>query len=197
MDLQKLIHLLGFVPKGNTVGIYHRQYAQNYAIEVNVAEQTINYGDKIHSDNKTTQNFSQPENFVVLECVNRLLEKGYQPENIVLEKTYPTGHTTSGKLDILVTREAGTAYLMIECKTYGKEFDKAFNKLKKDGGQLFTYFQQDKNAEVLMLYASELKKDDFAYKNEIIHIEEDYRQTNNVKDFSKIPLDTDNLLQRS
>jgi type I restriction enzyme M protein len=38
----------------------------------------ITYGNKIKSDNKTTQNFSQPENFVVLECVNRLLEKGYR-----------------------------------------------------------------------------------------------------------------------
>lgn len=32
----------------------------------------------------TTTNFSEPENFVVLECVNRLLDKGYRPENIEL-----------------------------------------------------------------------------------------------------------------
>lgn len=36
----------------------------------------------------TTINFSEPENFVVLECVNRLLDKGYRSENIELERTW-------------------------------------------------------------------------------------------------------------
>ena len=31
----------------------------------------------------TTSNFSQSENFVVFECVHRLLEMGYQPKNRV------------------------------------------------------------------------------------------------------------------
>jgi type I restriction enzyme M protein len=137
----------------------------------------------IKTESKTTQNFSQPENFVVLECVDRLLEKGYKPENIILEKTWATGHGTSGRLDVLVTRDNGSAYLMIECKTYGKEFEKEFTRIKKDGGQLFTYFQQDRNADILMLYASELKNTEIIYKNEIIKIEPEYRQTSNVKDF--------------
>ena len=111
------------------------------------------------------------------------MEKGYSPKSIILEKTWKTGHGTSGRLDILVTRNDGTAYLMIECKTYGVEFDKEFIRLKKDGGQLFTYFQQDKPAEILMLYASELRGKEIVYRNEIIKIEEDYRQTGNVKDF--------------
>ena len=42
----------------------------------------------IGADCKTTQNFSQAENWVVLECVDRLLEKGYKPQNIILEKTF-------------------------------------------------------------------------------------------------------------
>ena len=40
----------------------------------------------------TTTNFSEPENFVVLECVSRLLDKGYRPENIELERTWTLGH---------------------------------------------------------------------------------------------------------
>ncbi|MCH7524995.1 MAG: hypothetical protein IIC74_08300 [Bacteroidetes bacterium] len=58
-----------------------------------------------------------------------------------------------------------------------------FKKLEKNGGQLFTYFQQDKNAEIIMLYASELDGNEIKYRNEIVKIEEDYRQTANVKDF--------------
>ena len=32
-----------------------------------------------------TTNFSQKENFVVFECINRLFEKGYKPNHIELE----------------------------------------------------------------------------------------------------------------
>ena len=117
-----------------------------------------------------------------MECVNRLLEKGYKPENITLEKVYPAGHGTSGRLDICVTRDDGSEYLLIECKTYGKEFDKAFTKLNKDGGQLFTYFKFSNKADVIMLYASELKGKEIVYRNEIVKIEEDYRN-GDVKDF--------------
>jgi type I restriction enzyme M protein len=100
-----------------------------------------------------------------------------------LEKTWKTGHGTSGRLDILVTKDDGSAYLMIECKTWGKEYEKELKNLEKNGGQLFTYFQQDKDAEVLMLYTSKLDAKGIEYKNTIIKIEEDYRQTGNVKDF--------------
>jgi type I restriction enzyme M protein len=156
--------------------------ADDCFIEINLEKQTINYGDKIQSDNKTTQNFSQPENFVVLECVNRLLEKGYKPENITLEKTWGAGHGTSGRLDICVTRDDGSEYLLIECKNYGKDFDKEFARMKKDGGQLFTYFKFSNKADVIMLYASELKGKEIIYRNEIVKIEDDYR-TGDVKDF--------------
>lgn len=178
-----LIQKLGFSPKEDASDIFHKKYTDNYSIEIDFKNEKINYGKLISADKKTTQNFSQAENWVTLECVDRLLSKGYSPKNIVLEKVYPTGHGTSGRLDILVNRNDGTAYLMIECKTYGFEFEKAVKKLKKDGGQIFTYFQQDKNADILMLYASELQNDEIVYKNEIIKIEEDYRQTGNVRDF--------------
>ncbi|MDR2172402.1 MAG: N-6 DNA methylase, partial [Planctomycetaceae bacterium] len=151
-------------------------------IEIDFDKETINYGNKIQSDSKTTQNFSQPENFVVLECVDRLLEKGYQPQNLIFEKTYPAGHGTSGRLDICVTRNDGSEYLLIECKTYGKEFDGAFAKMRKDGGQLFTYFKFSNKPDLIMLYASELKDKEIVFRNEIIKIEDNYR-TGDVKDF--------------
>lgn len=184
MKYKKLIETLGFTPKENTTGIFQKKYGK-YSIEIDFEKNQFNFGGKINFGDsaKTIQNIVKPEDWVVLECVNRLLEKGYNPQNITLEKTWKTGHGTSGRLDILVTRENGDAYLMIECKTWGTEFDKEFKNLEKNGGQLFTYFQQDKNAEIIMLYASELDGKDIKYKNEIVKIEEDYRQTANVKDF--------------
>lgn len=178
----KVKQLLGFIPKENTSDVLMKKYADGYVIELDFKYCVINYGDKIRADNKTTQNFSQAENWVVLECVNRLLEKGYKPENIILEKTWPSGHNTSGRLDICVTRDDDDSeYLLIECKTWGKEFDKEFSKMKKDGGQLFTYFKFSNKPDVIMLYASQFGKE-LQFRNEIIKIEDDHR-IGDTKDF--------------
>ena len=136
MDVKKLIQSLGFQPKENTDGIFIKKYQNNYCLEIDFKNQIFDFGGKIKIGEKSTQNITKPEDWVVLECVNRLLEKGYKPENITLEKVYPAGHGFSGRLDICVTRDDGSEYLLIECKTYGKEFDKAFTKLNKDGGRL-------------------------------------------------------------
>jgi type I restriction enzyme M protein len=184
MDYKKLVISLGFSPKDGINGVFIKKYPQvnDYCLEVNFEKESINYGKKIKSDSTATQNFSQPENFVVLECVNRLLEKGYKPKNVVLEKTWAAGHGTSGRLDICVTRDDGSEYLLIECKTYGKEFDKEFARMKQNGGQLFTYFKFSNKADLIMLYASELKGKEIIFRNEIVKIEEDYR-TGDVNDF--------------
>ena len=183
MDKKAFVSKLGFIPKDNTVGIYEKKYQQhNYSIEIDFSKEQVCYGYLIGADCRTTQNFSQAENWVVLECVDRLLEKGYIPQNIILEKTWAAGHGTSGRLDICVTRDDGSEYLLIECKTFGKEFDKAVARMYKDGGQLFTYFKFSNKADIIMLYASELQDDNVVYKNEIVKIENDYR-TGDVKDF--------------
>lgn len=183
----QFLHSIGFVPKENSTDIYVKQYSfhGNYTLEINTEKNTIYFGSQIffNDSNNSIQKITKPEDLVVLECVDRLLQKGYKPQNIILEKVYPTGHGTSGRLDILVTNKENKAFMMIECKTWGKEFDKAFDKLKKDGGQLFTYFQQDKDAQILVLYTSEFINKKLEYKNEIVKIEEEYRQTSNVKDF--------------
>jgi type I restriction enzyme M protein len=161
-------------------------YANNYKIQIKLnqndqAKSTIDWGDKITVGSSTTSNFSQEETLVVLECVNRLLEKGYDPADIYLEKVYPSGHGTSGRLDILVQKD-GEAFLMIECKTWGKECDKELANTNKNGGQLFTYFQQDKAAQYLVLYTSTFENNEIRYQNEIVVVEQSYRETSNVKD---------------
>mgnify|MGYP003624152637 FL=1 len=182
MPHKKLLSILKFSPKENASGIFLKKYTTGYVIEVDFEKNTFYFGGKIKVGEKESQNITKPEDWVVLECVDRLLEKGYKPDNISLEKIYPAGHGFSGRLDICVTRDDGSEYLLIECKTYGKEFDKAFIRLKKDGGQLFTYFKFSNKADVIMLYASELKGNEVIFRNEIVKIEEDYR-TGDVKDF--------------
>ena len=181
MDHKKLLELLWFSLKDNAIWVYFKKYHDNSIIEVDCQKEDIRYLS-IECESKTTSNFSQPENFVVLECVDRLLDKWYYAKDIVLEKTYKLGHINKWRLDILVKKEWKT-FLMIECKTWGKEFEKELKNIQKDGGQIFSYFQQDRDAEFIMLYTSHFDSKIIEYKNEIIKIEESYRETSNVKDF--------------
>jgi type I restriction enzyme M protein len=83
MDLKRIKNLLSkldFTLTEGAKGIFRKEYSQfrNYAIEVNCDKQIIDYGNKIKCGSKRTLNFSRDENFVVLECVDRLLTKGYK-----------------------------------------------------------------------------------------------------------------------
>lgn len=177
---KQFIQKLGFIPKENSNNIFIKKFQNNYILEVDFEKEKINYWDKINSWRTTTQNFKDEENWVVFECVNRLLEKWYNPEDLVLEQRFKVWRWAEwGWLDILVKKE-WKSFLMIECKTRGAEFEKEFKNMKKDWWQLFTYFQQDRNADYIMLYAS---NENLEYKNEIIRIEESYKETSNVADF--------------
>lgn len=184
MEIKKLIKVLGFEPKENTTDVYIKKYSavNNYAIEIDFDIKTINFGNKIKGESKTTQNFSQAENWVVLECVDRILTKGYKPEDITLEKVFPSGHGHSGRLDVFIQKN-GKAFLMIECKTFGKEYEKELKNIYKNGGQLFTYFQNDTNTQYLMLYTSHLTGNKVDANWDIVKIEDHYRGAGNVADF--------------
>ncbi len=196
-NLLSFLELLGFQPKNGTNGVYSKSY-NGYEIKINYNENLpekseIDYGTKIICNRKTTCNFHQEETFVVLECVNRLLEKGYKPENIELEKSWGMGHT-EGYLDILVKDEQNNSFAMIECKTWGKEYDKYVketfthkNKGKEnDGGQVFTYLQQEpKTTKAICYYTSHISGKGFEYKNAIIHNKEDWSELNQVERFNR------------
>jgi type I restriction enzyme M protein len=115
----------------------------------------IDYGVDIKIHRKTTINFTQAENLVVLECVLRLLNKGYSAKHIELEKKWRVG----GFLDIFVTDNDKKAFLMVECKTWGKEFNNASKILLENTEskeQILNYYVNDKNAKYLILYTSKI-----------------------------------------
>ena len=132
-DIKSLLKAMNYLPEDGVNNIYYKKYTQhnNYIIRVNFNTKKIEYRendikaeDGIQWGDLTTSNFENSENFVVLECIDRLLEKGYAPKNLYLEYKFPLGRNEKGKLDILVFDNDGKAYLMIECKTWGAEFTK-------------------------------------------------------------------------
>ncbi|MBU1216433.1 N-6 DNA methylase [bacterium] len=108
-------------------------------------------------NDKTTSNFSSPENFVVFECIHKLFSQGYHPKHIELEKKWSLGHSQkSGKADVYIKDNNDDALLIIECKTAGNEYKKAIDILENDSkNQLFSYLQQAPETKFLALYASD------------------------------------------
>ena len=150
MDMDKIkrfLQLMGFQKISKDV--YRKVYKNhdNYVIEVNLKNRKINYngaeveGEKVKPQGriligeKTTSNLSQPENLVVLECVNRLLEKGYKPEHIHLEKKWTLGRTAKGGRADIVVYDRGENLFTSEIE------EKAFKIMKKDSFNIiFFYF---------------------------------------------------------
>lgn len=79
--LPQLLTQLGFSKHGAS----YSKTIGSATLKVDTKEQRITYPDGLIVNGEFTCNFSSSENFVVLECVNRLLEKGYKPEHIELE----------------------------------------------------------------------------------------------------------------
>ncbi len=118
--------------------------------------------------------FDASENFVVFECVNKLLDKGYRPEHIELEKEWHLGHDAKGgRADICVTSPEGITLFIVECKTYGKKFDEAYKKTNLDGAQLFSYWQQENSAKWLVLYTSDIVDNKIIWKAPAISCQDD------------------------
>ncbi len=190
MDIHKdrkiqidFLEFLGFNRQIYNPNLYSKQYKEHhdYEISVDISKEKIFYrdddrlnvnDDKICLGDTTTSNFSHPENFVVLECVNRLLEKGYEPKDLFLEKRWKQRRTESLKADIQISGRDGKVLIIIECKTWGNEFEKEKGKMEENGGQLFSYLQQDKNAEFLCLYSSRFEFDKIQYENAIVKIQD-------------------------
>lgn len=183
-DIKELITALGFKPQSGDKDVYYKNYPNhnNYVLKVDFEQEKIEYGLSIKLGDLTTSHFENSENFVVLECVDRILEKGYPPDRLSLEHKWLMGRKEKGKLDILVTDKNDKAYLMIECKTWGEEYEKEKKKMQRDGGQLFSYFQQDKSAQYLCLYASRLNKGKIEFVNDIVKVDDQWKELANQKE---------------
>ena len=164
-NLKDLLTTLGFTAEGNIFQKSDREVD----LKVDFDKQRLIYPEGLKVNRQDICNLSQNENFVVFECVHRLMEKGYKPEHLELEPTWRIGHSASGgRADILVRDQENNPLLIIECKTPGKEFEDAWDDTRQDGGQLFSYAHQDTQIQYLCLYASSFSKNKLDYEYKLI-----------------------------
>lgn len=180
-NFKKLLELSGFENKDEK-NIYRKEFPfLRCELSVDFNTETLVYPQKIKGGERNN-GFNAPENFVVFECVNRLLEKGYRPEHIELEKQWHLGHDTkSGRADICVSDFDGKMLFIIECKTWGREFEKAYKDTEADGGQLFSYCQQENATRWLLLYTSDISDEKIVYKAPSVSVFDDPNIENAAK----------------
>lgn len=182
-SLKDMLEKLEFV---ENQGIYSKQFLENDAyLKVDFNKRELIYPEDkgLTVNERQTCNFSDNENFVVFECVHRLLKKGYNPNNIELEPKWKLGHGASGgRADILIKNNLNKALLIIECKTAGKEFNNEWKKTLQNGGQLFSYAQQQLSTEFVCLYTSDFVNETVTYTNYIITLKDNEKLLDDNKD---------------
>jgi len=153
-NLKKVLEFLGFKEENN---IFSKKFeSQDCELKVDFQNEILIYPNEITVNGDFTCNFKANENFVVFECVYRLLNQGYNPAHIELEPKWQVGHGASGgRADILVKDNDDKSLLIIECKTAGSEFSKAWNTTQTKPTQLFSYVQQTRTTKFIALYASD------------------------------------------
>lgn len=173
-NFKNVLSALGF--EKETVGEYYSKIYLTCNVHVDFDNETLIYPEDkgLVVNDKTTSNFSRNENFVEFECVCRLLDKGYRPEHIEIEPKWQLGRDAKGgKADIVVKDEKGNALIIIECKTFGAEYNKEVKNTEEYGGQLFSYWQQENATRWLALYASDWKGGHIAFKSQVINCTDD------------------------
>lgn len=185
-NIKDLLVTLGFEVEKN---VYSKHFPQgDFYLKADFNKNELMYPEDkgFIINERQTCNFAKDENFVVFECVHRLLMKGYKPQHIELEPKWKVGHGASGgRADILVKNQQNKPLLIIECKTAGKEFDKAWKDTQIDGGQLFSYIEQEKDTEFVCLYASDFDEKTNTYN--------DFQRIISHKDNEKILADDTKL----
>ena len=92
-NFKRVLLALGFKDDGK---VLYKDFPEYQALmSADFDKEILSYPDTIRGRERN-RSFDDPENFVVFECVNRLLEKGYRPEDIELERQWNLGHDAKG-----------------------------------------------------------------------------------------------------
>lgn len=182
-EIRTWLSLAGFRIKDGSVELWEKNYSNhdNYRITVDLQPEglencKIDYGDEITLIRKTITNFSKREFLIVLECVNRILETGYSPKALCLEKSWHLGKKEKGFLDInIIDLKTKKTFLMVECKSDKNEFDKERQLMQSKGGQLFSYYVQEPETQYLCLYYSDADEKNITFSNAIVRIKPEFQ----------------------
>ncbi|MBS1781040.1 MAG: restriction endonuclease subunit S [Bacteroidetes bacterium] len=197
-NFKELLHLLDFAESDN--GVFYKDFADiDATLKVDFKSQQLIYPEDkgLIVNERQTCNFSQKENFVVFECVHRLLEKKYKPNHIELEPRWQVGHGASGgRADIMVKDNSGKSLLIIECKTAGREYDDAWKRTLINGGQLLSYSKQAGSTQFVCLYSSDIIDGKLKFSNYVIVLKDNLKLLEELSEKDPLSYEKAKLLDK-
>ena len=189
-NFKKVLELLHYVTTDNKtyIKIYNDNTDSKFEFkaiyDVSNDRFDFEYPPKLKYDRGTTEDSHQQESFVVFECITRLFDVGYKPENLKLEGKNYQGQKL-GWIDILVKDNTNTEYLIIECKnsdseTKNDEFTTHWNKTLNNGDQLFRYFNTFSKAQYLCMYTADFVNDELVDNYNVVTLKDndEYLESN-------------------
>ncbi len=119
----------------------HNKFYKDCEITIDAENQKVDYSNKIIVKNEVCSKLVRHKDFVILECVDRLLTKGYKPNEIILQGG-------ENKPDIIVVN------FKIYCEQWGNDFKNFSNS-----------FEIINSNDIAMIYTSRLVSGLLEYKN--------------------------------
>ncbi len=138
---------------------YVKKYRDSYVIMIDLASESINYGVGIKLGDQSVGTFSQ-RNFVVLECVDRLLTTGYLPDSLRLGG--------SSDFDVLVLNGPDHPSVAFRCRRWEDEYDQEIRAFEASDGPAADFMGRNPNIGSLCIYTSRLKAGLIDYRNVIV-----------------------------
>ncbi len=108
-----------------SLDVYCKQY-NGYELRIDAEKQTVDYGKDIVVIGEACRCLKRHKDFVILECINRLLLQGYQPAEIVVDGR-------EGCADILL---AGGEII---CEEWGEDYENRISSLSENGVMQVVY----------------------------------------------------------
>jgi len=125
-----------------------KEYSNDQSITLDLSSKSIDYGRLIQVSRKEIENFSQ-KNFIILEAVDRFLEKKYQPSDI---------HIGRGPMyDFAIEKGSMKVFIAVKCLEYEVDYDEEIARIKKDPSIICSFFQENRDTDYLCIYTSRLK----------------------------------------
>jgi hypothetical protein len=88
-NFKNVLEKLGFIKEDNIYSKFFNEFNTQLKVDFTKNKEKLIYpeSDGLIVHDKTTSNFTSAENFVVFECVCKLLNQGYNPKYNITKKT--------------------------------------------------------------------------------------------------------------
>ena len=137
--------------------LYVKRYSNHFSITIDTEKKKIKYGNQLLIMDEDKALFSQT-NFIILEAIDRLISKGYRPEDI----------TIGGGLDYDLFIKSNN--IAIRCLEFEYEYDAEITRVKNRISPLYKIFTDDSNIKMYCLYSSRLKAGLIEYRYAVLDV---------------------------